>query len=233
MIIAVLLVLIALGSTALGFYYLGISQGSNPKDPTGLGSSTATNAIDSTESNSGIDVNILLIGLRGSSGSFDSSKVKSTLTNLLGKSEGYEATDISLVDGDQVNKNNLSGADAVQTYLSTIADITQVSRATQISDSAIGLIINSDLYLLGKAAQTNLTVLTKLQAVETPIEARPLQRKYLTLFSSSVEVLDGERAMLDSGNINNTVLDKALSLIKLSEEIDSDTTALKQQLGLK
>ena len=240
-IIAVLLGLLVLGGTVFGFYYLGRTQPTASKATSNTGgipaataqsASTDTSGGSTGDTSSGQSVQSLLDGLKGSGGTFDSSKVDSTLSSLLGSSGTNVATTLSLVSEDQVKKNNQSGKDAVKTYLITVTAIVSGSQTSTLSENAISQIFNGDTSALTSESQKNQAIATKLAAVATPNEAVTLQREYLTLFQTSVSVLNGEAAMLANGSVDYTVLGQAEGLVNLSKQVDTDTATLKQQFGL-
>lgn len=232
--IAVILALILLTGVGFGFYYLGTKKGtvtsSNPSQTSTLGQDTST-AGTSGGSSSG-EAQKVLSGLKGSGGTYDANSVESQLSALLSQQGINGAPALTLVNENVVKTSDAQGASAIKAYLDGVSKIIQGNQTTTLSDSALSGLFSGDTSALDAEITKNQKIFTDLKNVTTPQEAVTLQRKYLTLFNTSVEVMQAEKSMITSMNIDYQTLAKAQSLINLSKEIDSDVVSLKAKYGL-
>lgn len=234
-IIAVLLALILLVGTGFGFYYLGLKKGGTTGKSTPISGETADQNGISGEGSATADANKVrqvLEGLKGGSGTYDPNTVESQLSELLSKEGGQYSTTISLVSESEVKTSSASGKDAINTYLNAVEKIIAGSQTTTISESALTGLFSGDTSALDAEITKNQKIYTDLKNVATPQETVTLQRKYLTLFKTSVEVMQAEKAMITGANMDYNSIAKAQGLISLSKEIDNEVKNLKSKYGI-
>lgn len=244
-IIAILLSIIIIGGTALGFYYLGSKNNTNSSANSSVPSSSNTgseNQTNPSESNNVVstgnsgtssdNTKQVLDSLKGDNGTYDVNKVESQLSGLLSQSGGNYSTQIELVPATEVKIVSTSGKDAVKTYLDTVNSKIQGAQTTNISESALSGLFSGDTSALNAEINKNTGIYNSLKVISTPSEASTIQRKYLTLFKTSVEVMQAEKSMVTGTSVDYAALAKAQGLVTLSKEIDSDVANIKAQYGL-
>lgn len=231
-VISILLALILLAGVGFGFYYLGSKKNNSSGKTTNPTQSSITDASGTSASTDPNQVKQILDDLKGGSGTYDSSKIESQLSDLLSQGGGDYSTNVTLVSESEVKTSTASGKDAIKTYLDGVDNIIAGSQTTSISESALSGLFSGDTSALDAEIAKNQKIYTDLRNVSTPQEAVSIQIKYLSLFKTSVLVMQAEKAMITGSTMDYSSIAKAQGLISLSKEIDSAVAAMKSKYGL-